>query len=84
MSQLNLENMLYDQLCEIAKKEGCSVEQLAQDILCQAVEKKRKPHVATRLMKIFSTDGLRDDETIEELKGQEVRSPDFESPDFGQ
>jgi plasmid stability protein len=81
MTELNLNNIdsdLHIQLCEIAKEEGCSVEEVVQSMLRQAIEEKQRPHLATRLMDRFADLGLRDDETIEELKGQGVRSPDFD------
>ena len=81
MSQLNLNNIepdLHVQLCEIAEEEGRSVEELVQTILRNAVAAKQQPHLANRLMDRFSSVGLNDDETIEELKGQQVRSPSFE------
>lgn len=81
MPQLNLDNIepgLHLQLCEIAKEEGSSLEELVQNLLRQAIKAKQKPHLATRLLDRFSEVGLQDDETIEELKGQEVQAPDFE------
>lgn len=81
MSQLNLNNIepdLHVQLCEIAEEEGRSVEELVQTILRNAVAAKQQPHLANRLIDRFSSVGLKDDETIEELKGQQVRSPSFE------
>ena len=81
MPQLNLDNIepdLHVQLCEIAKEEGSSLEELVQTILRNAVAAKQAPHLATRLMDRFSSVGLKDDEVIEELKGQQVRSPSFE------
>ncbi len=81
MPELNLNNIepeLHIQLCEIAKEEGRSVEELIQAILREAIESKQRPHLATRLLDRFSDVGLNPGETIEELKGQEVRSPEFE------
>ena len=76
MPQLNLNNIepsLHVQLCKIAKEEGRSIEELVQTLLRQAIEAKQKPHLATQLLSRFSAIGLRDDETIEEFKGQEVQ-----------
>lgn len=81
MPQLNLNNIepeLHVQLCEIAKEEGRSVEELVQTMLRNAVAAKQTPHLAARLAKRFSLVGLTDDEQIEEMKGQEVRSPSFD------
>ena len=81
MPQLNLNNIepeLHVQLCEIAKEEGRSVEELVQAMIRNAVAAKQEPHLATRLANRFSLVGLADDEQIEEMKGQEVRSPSFD------
>ncbi len=81
MPELNLNNIepeLHIQLCEIAKEEGRSVEELVQTILRDAIESMQRPHLATRLIDRFSDVGLNPDEAIEELKGQEVRSPEFD------
>lgn len=81
MAQLNLNNIepdLHVQLCEIAKEEGRSVEELVQTILRNAIAAKQEPHLATRLANRFSAVGLTGDEQIEEMKGQEVRSPNFD------
>lgn len=80
MPELNLNNIepdLHIQLCEIAKEEGRSVEELVQSIIREAIEAKQRPHLASRLIDRFSVVGLREDEIIEEMKGQEVRSPEF-------
>lgn len=81
MTQLNLNNIepeLHVQLCEIAKEEGRSVEELVQSILRNAIAAKHESHLATRLANRFSAIGLKDDEQIEEMKGQEVRAPNFD------
>jgi len=81
MPQLNLNNIepeLHVQLCEIAREEGRSVEELVQTILRNAIAAKQEPHLATRLANRFSMIGLNADEQIEEMKGQEVRSPTFD------
>lgn len=80
MPQLNLNNIepeLHVQLCEIAKEEGRSVEELVQTMIRNAVAAKQRPHLASRLIDRFSVVGLREDEIIKEMKRQEVRSPEF-------
>lgn len=81
MPQLNLNNIepeLHVQLCEIAKEEGRSVEELVQAMLRKAIAAKQEPHLATKLINRFSAVGLNSDEQIVEMKGQEVRPPGIE------
>ena len=80
MPELNLNNIepdLHVQLCEIAKEEGRSVEELVHSIIREAIKAKQRPHLASRLIDRFSSIGLREDEIIEEMKGEEVRAPEF-------
>lgn len=80
MAELNLNHIGHDlqaELSRIAAEEGRSVEEVVEAIIREAIKVKQQPHIATRLIERFSNVGLRDDETIEELKGQEVRSPDL-------
>jgi plasmid stability protein len=80
MPQLNvddIENELFIQLREIAADEGESFEELVRTILRNAVKEKQSKHLATRLIDRFSSVGLKDDESLEGLRGQQVQSPDF-------
>ncbi|MDA8563749.1 hypothetical protein N9L06_04780 [Mariniblastus sp.] len=80
MAELNLNHIGHDlqvELSKIAAEEGLSVEEVVEAIIRDAIKAKQQPHIATRLIERFSKVGLRDDETIDELKGQEVRSPDL-------
>ena len=81
MPQLNIENLepeLHFQLCELAKEEGSSVEELVQTMLRSAIAAKQQPHLGTKLLNRFAAIGLKDDEVIEEMKGQQLRSPEFD------
>jgi len=73
----NIEDDFHHQLCELAEEEGQSVEELIRAILRKAIESKQIPHLAARLMDRFATDGLKDSEVIEEIKGQPVKPPEF-------
>ena len=81
MPELNIDNFepeLHFLLCEMAKEEGRSIEELVQTMLRTAIAAKQQPHLAERLMSRFASVGLQDDESIGEMKGQPVRAPDFD------
>ena len=86
MPLLNLDNIepdLHGQLCRLAKEEGSSVEQLVQSILRNAIASHedaatQSTHLATKLLNRFSAIGLKDGESIGELKGQSARPTNFD------
>jgi plasmid stability protein len=82
MAQLvvrNIEDGVKARLQRRAKRNGRSMEEEVRDILRAAVHKEEKKSefgLGTELAALFADDGL--DAPIQELRGFEIESPDFE------
>jgi len=75
----NLENSVKSRLQRRAKQHGRSMEEEVRDILRNAVNEANVPSASlgTEIASLFAKAGLESD--IPELRGNEIRSPDFES-----
>ncbi|MDR3531348.1 MAG: plasmid stabilization protein [Rhodopila sp.] len=82
MAQLvvrNLEEDVKARLRVLAAEHGHSMEEEVRAILRQAVEERpRLPGLGTRIAARFAHSGLRDDEPIPELRGENVRPVQFD------
>lgn len=82
MAQLlvrNLENSVKARLQRRARRNGHSMEEEVRDILRAAVQKEEKKSeygLGTELAALFADIGL--DEPIQELRGFDIKIPDFE------
>lgn len=78
MVTLTIDNETYDALRKQAAARGLSVEEWLK---CQSfADRGRQPSplpFGQQMAELFSQIGLTDDESIPELKGQPVRSPEF-------
>ncbi len=75
----NLENSVKSQLQRRAKQHGRSMEEEVRDILRNAVNEHEVPSagLGSEIASLFAKAGLTSD--IPELRGNEIRPPDFES-----
>lgn len=79
MVTLKIDSKTYEGLCKQAAARGLSVEDwLKSQGDAGNLEPHREPPIGKQMAKLFSKIGLADDEAIPELKGQAVRSPEFE------
>jgi plasmid stability protein len=63
----------------LAAEHGRSVEEEVRAILRQAVEAKlRRPGLGTRMVALFSRNGLREGETIPEFRGEVIKPISFD------
>jgi plasmid stability protein len=75
----NLENSVKARLQRRARRNGHSMEEEVRDILRAAVQKEEKKSeygLGTELAALFADIGL--DEPIQELRGFDIKIPDFE------
>jgi antitoxin FitA len=82
MAQLLVRNLDEDvkaRLRVLAAKHGRSMEEEVRAILRRAVEEEQhKTGLGTRIAALFAKNGLRDGETIPELRGELIRPVEFE------
>jgi hypothetical protein len=79
MVTLTIDNETYEALRQKASTHGLSVEQWlkVQNVPGKSGQRSEPP-IGEQMAKLFSEIGLADDEVIPELKGQTVRSLEFE------
>jgi len=79
MVTLTIDNKTYEALCKQAAARGLSVEDwLKSQGTGGTTGLPPEPPIGEQMAKLFSEIGLAEDESIPELKGQAVRSPEFE------
>jgi antitoxin FitA len=82
MAQLlvrNLDDDVKARLRVLAAEHGRSMEEEVREILRQAVEaEQHKSGLGTRIAALFAKNGLREGETIPELRGEIIRPVQFD------
>jgi plasmid stability protein len=75
----NLDDDVKARLRVLAAEHGRSMEEEVRVILRQAVEEKpHRPGLGTRMAELFSMHGLREGETIQELRGEIIKPVSFD------
>lgn len=82
----NLEDDVHEKLREMARSSGRSLEETVRDIL-RASTLSQKPRgeqegLGTQISKRFAKVGLDSDFEIEEVRGFQMRIPDFSGPEY--
>lgn len=76
----NLEEDVHQRIRDLASDHGQSTEEFVRDVLRSIALRTSEDEIplGTRLVNLFRGIGLRDGETIPEMKGERVRVPDFD------
>lgn len=76
----NLEEDVHQRIRDLANDHGQSTEEFVRDVLRSIALRTSEDEIplGTRLVNLFRDIGLRDGETIPEMKGEPIRVPDFD------
>jgi|688.fasta_scaffold629344_1 plasmid stability protein len=76
----NLEEDVHQRIRDLASDHGQSTEEFVRDLLRSVALQASEEEIplGTRLTKLFRGIGLRKDEAIPEMKGDQIRVPEFD------